>query len=77
MSTAIQFDPVRLPPECEELRADVRAFVREEIAAGTFNPNTTPMGNGLSREFARKVGEKGWIGMTWPKQYGGQERSFL
>ena len=35
------------------------------------------MGNGLSREFARKVGEKGWIGMTWPKQYGGQERSFL
>ena len=35
------------------------------------------MGNGLNREFARKVGEKGWIGMTWPKQYGGQERSFL
>ena len=69
--------PCSSPPECEELRADVRAFVREEIAAGTFNPNTTPMGNGLSREFARKVGEKGWIGMTWPKQYGGQERSFL
>ena len=77
MSTAIQFDPVRLPPECEELRAEVREFVREEIAAGTFNSDTTPMGNGLNREFARKVGKKGWIGMTWPKQYGGQERSFL
>ncbi|MEL0113663.1 MAG: acyl-CoA dehydrogenase family protein [Rickettsiales bacterium] len=77
MSTAIQFDPMRLPPECEELRAEVREFVREEIAAGTFDPNTTPMGNGLNREFARKVGTKGWIGMTWPKQYGGQERSFL
>ena len=51
--------------------------MRDEIAAGTFDPNTTPMGNGLNREFARKVGEKGWIGMTWPKQYGGQERSFL
>jgi acyl-CoA dehydrogenase len=77
MSTAIQFDPLRLPPECEELRSEVREFVREEIAAGTFDPNTTPMGNGLNREFARKVGERGWIGMTWPKQFGGQERSFL
>ena len=77
MPTAIQFDPVRLPAECEELRAEVREFVRDEIAAGTFDPNTTPMGNGLNREFAQKVGVKGWIGMTWPKAYGGQERSFL
>jgi alkylation response protein AidB-like acyl-CoA dehydrogenase len=23
------------------------------------------------------VGERGWIGMTWPKRYGGHERSFL
>ena len=30
-----------------------------------------------SREFSRKVGAKGWIGMTWPKKYGGRERSFL
>ena len=26
---------------------------------------------------ARKVGAKGWIGMTWPQQYGGHERSHL
>jgi alkylation response protein AidB-like acyl-CoA dehydrogenase len=24
-------------------------------------------------EFTRKVGEKGWIGLTWPKEYGGLE----
>ncbi len=23
------------------------------------------------------MGERGWIGMTWPKQYGGHERSAL
>jgi len=25
------------------------------------------------RAFMRKVGERGWLGMTWPKEYGGQE----
>ena len=40
MPTAIQFDPIRLPQECEELRAEVREFVRDEIAAGT-SANTT------------------------------------
>jgi alkylation response protein AidB-like acyl-CoA dehydrogenase len=30
---------------------------------------------GYSPEFTRKVARKGWIGLTWPKEYGGQERS--
>ncbi len=25
------------------------------------------------RAFMRKLGERGWLGMTWPKKYGGQE----
>ena len=29
MSTAIQFDPIRLPKVCEDLRAEVREFLRE------------------------------------------------
>ncbi|MDP6389022.1 MAG: acyl-CoA dehydrogenase family protein [Alphaproteobacteria bacterium] len=77
MPSNIEFDPIRLPPEAEELRTEVRAFLDEEIAAGTFDPETAPFTNGFNREFARKVGAKGWIGMTWPKKYGGQERSFL
>jgi len=77
MSGAIQFDPVRLPPEAEELRAEVRAFLAEEIAAGRFDPKTAPMADDHNLDFSRRVGERGWIGMTWPKQYGGQERSFL
>jgi alkylation response protein AidB-like acyl-CoA dehydrogenase len=27
--------------------------------------------------FSRKLGAKGWLGMTWPKQYGGHERTAL
>lgn len=30
-----------------------------------------------SREFSRKLGERGWIGMTWPARWGGSERTTL
>jgi alkylation response protein AidB-like acyl-CoA dehydrogenase len=78
MTKALEFDPVRLPPECQRLREEVRAFLAEEIEAGTFAPNIVGGIDGAySEEFSRKVGAKGWIGMTWPKKYGGREKSFL
>ena len=39
MTAALRFDPIRLPPECERLRKEVRAFLADEIAAGTFDPH--------------------------------------
>src|SRR5690242_19736812 len=77
MTTNLQFDQIRLPPECDTLRNEVRAFLAEEIAAGTFDPHRPGHGDSHNRAFSRRVGAKGWIGMTWPKQYGGRERSFL
>jgi acyl-CoA dehydrogenase len=75
--SALSFDPIRLPAECDSLRREVRAFLAEEIAAGTYDPEAPGNDHGFSPEFSRKVGAKGWIGMTWPRQYGGHERSFL
>src|ERR1700688_2060517 len=77
MTAALRFDPIRLPPVCEKLREEVRAFLADEIAAGTFNPFKPNREDADAKEFSRRVGERGWIGMTWPKQYGGHERSFL
>ncbi len=77
MSSTIEFDPIRLPPEAEELRTEVRAFLKEEIAAGTFDPQSAHLGKAFNPDFSRKVGDRGWIGLTWPKEYGGHERSFL
>ena len=76
MAQAIQFDPIRLPPEADALREEVREFLRDEIAAGTFDPHD-PAGDAFNRDFSRRLGARGWIGMTWPKRYGGQERSYL
>jgi acyl-CoA dehydrogenase len=77
MTAALRFDPIRLPAECERLRKEVRAFLAEEIAAGTFDPHNPQGGDTDVPGFSKRVGERGWIGMTWPKRYGGHERSFL
>jgi acyl-CoA dehydrogenase len=77
MTAALRFDPLRLPPHCQELRRDVRAFLADEVAAGTFNPHAPGADAQTAKGFSRRVGARGWIGMTWPKAYGGQERSFL
>src|SRR5689334_17505132 len=77
MTAALQFDQVRLPAECDKLRAEVRAFLAEEIAKGTFDPHRPGHGDSHDRAFSKRIGAKGWIGMTWPKKYGGHERSFL
>jgi alkylation response protein AidB-like acyl-CoA dehydrogenase len=75
MPQALRFDPVRLPPEAEALREEVRGFLREEIARGTFSPDTATRESSFSPEFSRKVGARGWLGMTWPKEEGGHGRS--
>src|SRR5438270_13629435 len=77
MTAALRFDPIRLPPECEKLRKEVRAFLADEIAAGTFDPHKPNREDTDAPEFSRRVGARGWLGMTWPKKYGGHERSFL
>src|ERR671938_1967361 len=77
MTAALRFDPIRLPEKCEQLRKEVRAFLAEEIAAGTFDPHKPNREDTDVPEFSRKLGERGWLGMTWPKKYGGAERGAM
>lgn len=61
----------------DELRTEVREFIKQELVAGSFIPQCDSWLGGNSLEFTRKLGQRGWLGMTWPKQYGGHERSAL
>jgi alkylation response protein AidB-like acyl-CoA dehydrogenase len=70
------FEPVTMPPEAVRLRAEVRAFCAEEKAKGNFKPAVGSMVE-ADEAFSAKCGERGWLGMTWPKQYGGGERTSL
>ncbi|HXC38226.1 MAG TPA: acyl-CoA dehydrogenase family protein, partial [Burkholderiales bacterium] len=72
----LNIPPFTLPPECEQLRREVRQFLAETI------PNRTPeqraeSWSGFDRQFSLKLGARGWIGMTWPKKYGGHERTSI
>ncbi len=72
----IAFPTPRYSPEAEALRAEVRAFLASQLA--TRSPlQRAQSWNGFDAGFTRKVAAKGWIGMTWPKAYGGRERSPL
>ncbi|MDX1375929.1 MAG: acyl-CoA dehydrogenase family protein [Burkholderiales bacterium] len=65
-----------LPPEAEALRAEVRAFVAEEIAAGRWQRGGD-FASHYDPDFSRRLGKRGWLGMTWPRRYGGHARSML
>ncbi|MFA7503936.1 MAG: acyl-CoA dehydrogenase family protein [Burkholderiaceae bacterium] len=70
------FEPVRMPDSVPALREEVRELIAAEVAAGAFRPQRNSW-NTFDPDFSRKLGERGWIGMSWPKEYGGAERSML
>jgi len=68
---------VQFTQEQEQFRLDVRTFLKDELAKGTFTPKCDSWLSGDDPEFSKLIGQKGWIGLTWPKKYGGQERSSI
>ena len=75
MLAGFEFEAADLPTNESFLRQEVRDFLEENMPDDFF-PNAD-FNVGAIPEFSRKLGAKGWIGMTWPKKYGGGERSFL
>ena len=72
-----RFPKMAFPDDVEALRHDIRGFLREERANGGFTPIADCWGSGLSTEFSRKLGQRGYLAITWPKKYGGHEKTML
>lgn len=70
------FAPPPPSPESEAFRTEIRAFLAEELATRTPLERAQSW-NGVDPAFSQKLGQKGWLGLTWPKAYGGHERSAL
>ena len=71
----LQFDQVALPQSTDALRQQVREFLAEN-AEFLAHPNSD-FSSGHVPEFSERLGAQGLIGMTWPKEFGGSERSFF
>ena len=73
---AFAFPPPPPSPASESLRQEVRAFLSTALAERKPVERAESW-TGLDADFSREMGRRGWIGMTWPKKYGGQERTAL
>ncbi len=73
----LSLDAVSLPSSAEELRRDVRDFLAVETASGRIRPHCDSWLSGWDAAFSRRLGARGWIGMTLPRQYGGTDAGAL
>ncbi|MCB1249232.1 MAG: acyl-CoA dehydrogenase family protein [Acidimicrobiales bacterium] len=64
-------------PEQQAFAAEVEAFLDEHDDPDVFDVTRENMAQIVDtpkrRAFMKQVGRKGWLGMTWPKEYGGSE----
>jgi alkylation response protein AidB-like acyl-CoA dehydrogenase len=63
-------------PEQEALRRDVRQFIAENVTedvVAEIEGQDHPQGGGPKvKELFRKIHARGWLGIAYPKEYGGQ-----
>jgi len=56
---------------------EVEQFLDENQSPDVMDPTRENMAQIVDtparRAFMRKIGQRGWLGITWPKEYGGQE----
>ena len=64
-------------PEQQAFREEVIAFCDEHDDLEIFDVTRENMAQIVDtpkrRAFMKEIGHKGWLGMTWPKEYGGSE----
>ncbi len=73
---ALHIQPGVLPPRAEALRHEVRDFIAQTLPHLSAAQRARNW-NGHDPAFSRLLGQRGWIGMTWPQRYGGAGRSAL
>jgi hypothetical protein len=67
-----------LSAEERAFEVEVEAFLREHASPDVMDACPEQLSQTVDtppkRAFMRKLAERGWLGMSWPKEYGGQER---
>src|SRR5688572_5202608 len=62
-------------PDEKKLAAELRAYLAEVVTPEVLAEVTGTDGGGpLYRQALRRMGADGWLGIGWPKEFGGQNR---
>lgn len=64
------FPAARIPPSAEALRAPLRAFLSRALADLPPHRRARTW-TAFDADFSRELGARGWLGITFPRQYGG------
>src|SRR4051812_37324530 len=71
----------RFTPEQEALRGELRGFLATELPTGWQVENDREAMSSeqfaYAQAFAHKLGERGWLTMQWPREYGGRAVSHI
>jgi alkylation response protein AidB-like acyl-CoA dehydrogenase len=68
------------PPEAEEFRGEIRAWLEENLPDGWFDDEFEMPAEERERfneEWPAKLRDGGWICATWPEEYGGKGLSLM
>jgi alkylation response protein AidB-like acyl-CoA dehydrogenase len=70
---------VDYPPQAEEFRAKVKAFLGENLPPGWSGMGGLPESEreGFRAQWRKKLGEAGMLAVSWPKEYGGAGLSLV
>ncbi|MXZ28610.1 MAG: acyl-CoA dehydrogenase [Gammaproteobacteria bacterium] len=71
-----EFIPPELPEAAEALRAEVRAFLADALRDVPLSERALSW-DACNPDFSRRMGEAGFIGLSFPEEYGGAGRSQL
>ena len=71
---SFRFEPIELPAAAEAFRHEVRDFIEANLDQ-TAPRQRARSWAGFNPEFSRKMGQAGYLGLTFPKEYGGHGRT--
>jgi alkylation response protein AidB-like acyl-CoA dehydrogenase len=76
MTYLSNWTPIDVAPEAGPTRTEIRALIGDAVSHLSTSERARSW-SARDEEFSRTLGARGWIGITWPREFGGEEAGHL